>query len=245
MNTNPAAEIRAIVVTDDNAAVRILTVLFQEIGVAAEIARHTESLPDELKHTKFEALVVDCDAVANASTILHRARNNPANSKALFFAIATGTAGRQRAVADGANFVFERPFVPRDIRNVLRTTCELLIRERRRYFRCSVEVPALIVDKKTGIDMPCKTINVSRSGVAVLTPSPLALGSMVDVILFLQPPSPTFQAGGIVVWDDKHGKSGISFNCMAANMQAQLDLWLDTRFTKLLSPQHRSQWLSQ
>ena len=243
MTPNPAAEIRAIVVSNEVATIRLLTALFRELGVTPQVVKGLGALFKELDHTKYEALVLDFDAVLNPPSLIDHARSNPANSKALVFAIVSNTAARQEAIAHGANFVFERPFLIEEIRTVLGTSCDLLVRERRRYFRCAVEASVLLMDKRSGVEFQCKTMNVSRSGLALLTPSPLSLGGDVELTVFLQ--GSTIKGKGIVVWDDKHGKSGISFNCLTSNMQAELDLWLDAHFIKLLSPQHRAQWVSQ
>lgn len=245
MSAHPAAEIRAIIISDDVLTIRLLTALFQEIGVTPQVVTSIEALSKELDRTKYEAFVLDFDSVLSPPTLIHYARSNPANSKALVFAIVSNPVARQQAIAHGANFVFERPILSEDIRIVLGTSCDLLIRERRRYFRCASELPVLLIERKTSVEVQCKTINVSRTGMAVLTPSTWALGTEVDVTLFLQRPAPTIQGRGVVVWDDKHGKSGISFSCLTTKMQADLDLWLDAHFARLLKPQHRAQWLSQ
>ena len=38
------------------------------------------------------------------------------------------------------------------------------------------------------------------------------------------------RAIGTVVWDDKHGKTGISLTCANPQYQIDLDSWLDDQF---------------
>jgi len=76
-------------------------------------------------------------------------------------------------------------------------------------------------------------MNISRSGMAVVTPLPLSLGAEIEIKLFLS--SDPIRATGTVVWDDKHGKSGISFRCITPKMQAHLDAWLNAQFFKVFS----------
>ncbi len=172
------------------------------------------------------------------------ARKSPSNRTAVVFAVSSDTAYRQQALAQGANFVFERPFILAEIRNVLRAAYDLMIRERRRYFRCAAELPILLVKKTSGTDIRCTTINVSSSGMALATPSSLTLGEEVEIVLLLQG-GLTIRASGTVVWDDKHGKSGISFRCRTPQMQAALDSWLGAHFFELLSSRgDHAQWLS-
>jgi hypothetical protein len=40
-------------------------------------------------------------------------------------------------------------------------------------------------------------------------------------------------ARGTIVWDDKHGKSGISFQCVRPELQRTLNTWLDAQFSRM------------
>jgi DNA-binding response OmpR family regulator len=240
-----AAEIRALLVTRDRGTIETFTDLFRELGVDMQPAIAVEGIPEELGRTKYEALILDYDEGSGAPAILDYARKIPSNRTAVVFAVSSDAAYRQQALAQGANFVFERPFILAEIRNVLRAAYDLMIRERRRYFRCAAELPILLVKKTSGTDLRCTTINVSSSGMALATPSSLTLGEEVEIVLLLQGAGLTIRASGAVVWDDKHGKSGISFRCRTPQMQAELDSWLGAHFFELLSARgHHAGWLS-
>jgi hypothetical protein len=102
-----------------------------------------------------------------------------------------------------------------------------MIRERRRYFRCVAEVPVLLVQMLSGADCKCTTINVSSNGVALKGASPLQPGEEIYLILFLQVVDTVVRAIGTVVWDDKHGKAGISFRCANRNIRSNWTLgWM-------------------
>src|SRR6266699_3394765 len=90
---------------------------------------------------------------------------------------------------------------------------DLMVRERRRYFRCSAELPVLLTPASATTDVRYTTIDVSSNGMALSTPSPLNPGEEVRIILFLQAAERVVRAIGTVVWDDKHGKTGLSFQC--------------------------------
>ena len=111
-----------------------------------------------------------------------------------------------------------------------------MVRESRRYFRCTAELPALLSQANAGTDLRCTTINISSAGVALRTPSPLQLGKLVQIALFLPGAGQAVSASGTVVWDDKHGKTGINFQCSKPRDQSELDAWLNTRFYELLTP---------
>jgi hypothetical protein len=73
-------------------------------------------------------------------------------------------------------------------------------------------------------------MNLSSNGVALKVTSPLEPGEEIHLILFLQGADVVVRAIGTVVWDDKHGKTGISFKCASPQHQAELDSWLDVQF---------------
>jgi hypothetical protein len=63
--------------------------------------------------------------------------------------------------------------------------------------------------------------------------APIAFNSGEELILDLTLPdaADTVRAGGTVIWDDKHGKTGLSIQCTGAEMQKHLDSWLDSQFS--------------
>jgi PilZ domain len=78
-------------------------------------------------------------------------------------------------------------------------------------------------------------LSVSSSGVAVVTPAPFTPGKEVEIVLLLHGAELTVRASGTMVWDDKHGKAGITFRCLVPKMQTELDSWLAAHFVELLS----------
>lgn len=226
------AEIRVFVVAGKKTAATFAP-LFRELGIISRESTDPQHVGDELDRTKYEALVLDFDMSSDTPAILDRARANPANRNAVVFAIVNGKAHRQEAIARGANFVFEQPFVIEEVRRVVRTARDLMVCERRRYFRCTAELPLILMEKRSGARLKCMSMNISKSGIAVVTPTPLQVAGQVELSFSLNSDQPSIHAIGTVVWDDKHGKSGISFRCATPKMQADLNAWLDSQFLKL------------
>jgi DNA-binding response OmpR family regulator len=230
-----AAEIRTLLVTPDLWLVTNFTNISRELGIEAQRSGKTGGVPEELGRTKYEAVLVDFDNVPDTLSILARVRASPANKNAVIFAVVSG-GSREQALEQGANFIFERPLEPKEIRRVLYAAYDLMARERRRYFRCTAELQALVTQASANTDVRCTTINISSSGMALSTPSPMNPGEEVRIILFLQATGPVVRANGTVVWDDKHGKTGVRFQCSIERDQAELEGWLDSNFDRLLAP---------
>ncbi len=230
------AEIRALLVTPDPWLVGNFTSVCRELGIAAQSSATIDGVPEELEQAKYEAILVDFDIVPETMTILTGVRESRGNRNALVFAVATDTSHRHQALRQGANFVFERPFDAKEIRRLLYAAYDLMVRESRRYFRCTAELPALLTQANAGTDLRCTTTNISSNGMALRTPSSLHPGEVVRIALFLQAAGRAVRASGTVVWDDKHGKTGVSFQCSIPEDQNELDAWLNTRFYELLTP---------
>jgi DNA-binding response OmpR family regulator len=230
------AEIRALLVTPDPWLVSSFISVCSELGIEAQSSATIHEVPEELAQAKYEAVLVDFDTVPETPTIMGGVRESRGNRNALVFAVATDTAHRHQALRQGANFIFERPFDANEIRRVLYAAYDLMARESRRYFRCTAEIPTLLKQPEAARDLRCTTINISSSGMALKTPSPLHPGEVVQIALFLPGAGQALGASGTVVWDDKHGKTGVNFQCGIPRDQSELDAWLNARFYELLTP---------
>lgn len=222
--------IQALLVTPDLFLITAFTAVCRELGIEVRTTAGSDGIIEELRRAKYEGVLVDFDSTSDPILMLNALRRSPSNRNAVAVAVATKADDQRQALENGVTLVFPRPFDAREIRRVLHGAHELMLRERRRYFRCVAEVPVLLVHTRSGADCKCTTMNVSSSGVALKAPSPLEPGEEIQLILFLQGTDIVVRALGTVVWDDRHGKTGVSFNCASPQHQAELDSWLDVQF---------------
>lgn len=225
-----AAEIRALVVSRDNGLTAAFTDISREFGISAQKSKNSEDgVPEELTLSKYEALLIDFETVQQTVPIFSTIRQSPANRNAVVFAVVGSPDSRQRARDQGATFLLERPLEGEGTRRVLQAAYGLMTSERRRYFRCAAEIPVRLV-RDSGEELACKTINISSNGMAVSGPSPFKTGEKLHIALTLPGCESQLRARATVVWDDKHGKTGLSVECANSQMQRELDSWLDTQF---------------
>jgi len=229
-----AAEIRALVVTRDTSLTATFTDISREFGISAQKSKSSNGgVPDELSLSKYEALLIDFETVPQTMPIFTTIRQSPANRNAVVFAVVGSPDSRQRARDQGATFVLERPLEGEGIRRVLQAAYGMMTSERRRYFRCTAEISVQLV-RDSGEELACKTINISSNGMAVSGPSSLKAGEKLHVALTLPGSDSQVRARATVMWDDKHGKTGLSAECANSQMQRELDTWLDTQFQPTL-----------
>ena len=180
-------------------------------------------------------MVLDFDTVPDARPVLASVRESRSNKNAVVFVVATDQPRRVQVQLDHAKFLFRRPIEPRSVRETLNAAYELMRGERRRHFRCAVGFPVKLTIIDSGKVIECVATNVSSEGVAVATPIPLKPGETVDVALYL-PHESVVHFTGLVIWDDRHGKSGLHFQCSSAEMRSRLDSWLDSQFAEKNAP---------
>jgi DNA-binding response OmpR family regulator len=217
-----------LLLTTDPLLISAFTDESREIGIDAQSVGDSDGFSQQLSDAKYDGLVLDFDTVPAAIPVLGSVRKSRPNKDVVVFAVATGADRRDRALQDGAHFLLQRPIESTEIKRTLTIAFDLMRGERRRYFRCSAELPVELIFI-TGKSLQCFTTNVSSNGMAVKTPVPLKLAETMDIALLL-PETGTVRATGIVIWDDKHGKCGLRVQCSGPEMRKKLDSWLDSQF---------------
>jgi hypothetical protein len=108
---------------------------------------------------------------------------------------------------------------------------ELLLREQRRYFRHSVNLPVTLQEGPT--EQQARITNLSGGGMAVRTVKPLRHGEVLDFQFELSM-GVRISARGQVAWVNSEGMAGIILQMLRGKGSEQLDGWLASR-AKLFS----------
>jgi PilZ domain len=231
---SPAVEIRALVVTHDPGSAATFIQVSSEFGISAQPTRGNDGgIPEELGFAKYEALLLDFETVPQTVRILTTLRRNPANRNAVVFAVVGSDDSRRRARDQGATFLLERPLKTDQTRRVLQAAYGLMACERRRCFRCVAEILVNLV-REDHDPVQCRTINISSNGMAASSPASFRTGETLHILFVLPGSQSETRALGTVVWDDKHGKTGLSMACVNSQMQLELDAWLDANFSRVM-----------
>jgi c-di-GMP-binding flagellar brake protein YcgR len=109
----------------------------------------------------------------------------------------------------------------------------MVVRERRRYFRCPVEIPAFVRAQQPE-DLLCQTVNISEGGIAIQ--APVALDPDTPALVRFSLPGRTNQlfAETTVVWRDQAGLVGLQFQSLAAPQKSELQEWLARKLDETL-----------
>jgi hypothetical protein len=159
-------------------------------------------------------------------------RLSRSNLTAVRFAISASNAETTAAFRKGSGFVFERPLSAQSIRGTLKPAYGLILRERRRYFRCPVAVPVIIVRPGTP-EVRCYSVNISEEGMAVSTFVPLNPGEMVQVQFTLPDHKVALVAESRICWW-KTGHLGVRFVSLSPENKSALQTWLSQKLEEML-----------
>lgn len=220
---------RALVVGCDPEMLAVFSQLFREIHVETYRCMHESELA-QLLSRQFEAIVLDFHPEFCVAGIRQQLKATHQNERAVVFAVASQDETKDTDLALGVDIVVNRPFVPSVLRQILRGAHGRMLRDSQAYFRVTVALPVSITRSVSGSRLQCTSINLSRNGVAEVTPYALKVGERVSIAFCIPGTSVLLTAEGTVIGDDKRGTTGINFECMNWLMQARLLDWLHEQF---------------
>ena len=233
--SQPRFGMKALVVSPDVNVVRLFSNLLGERRIETLDCSLASSAASKLSSEKFEVIVLDCDQVEGSENVLKKLPGP--HKQVVVIAIATEGAQSKRAAVQGATFIVARPIDSTEIRHLLRAAYGRMLRDLQSYFRLAVELPVTI-GTATGALVQCRTLNLSQNGMAVTTRTVFNVGERINVT-FAIPNTPTFVNGdGEVIWDDKHGKTGIRFQCTNPSEQAKFFEWLHDHLVMALDSEN-------
>lgn len=219
--------LKALIVGRDPEMISVFSAMFYEKSIEARKCFLESAALDQLSSEKYEAIVLDFDGVVDCGRILNSLPRP--NEKVLVFAIASAPEKKEAASRAGATLVIERPVTPTKVRQILRVAYGRMLRDGQQYFRLAVELPVSI-RSRSGTVLQCTTLNLSQTGMAVKSPSSFIVGEPINLAFAIPNTGIFVTANGKIIWDDKHGKTGISFECANGSAQSGYYEWLHEHF---------------
>ena len=221
----------ALLVSADPVTIQEFSYALQELSISPDVCREAPAATGLLNSRKFDAVIVDLQLGEQAGLILDEVHLSPSNRTAVTFAI-SGSDAEDTAFRKRSQFVFERPFSGKSIRNTLKPAYGLILRERRRYFRCPISMPVVIL-RRTMPEVRCPSLNISEGGMAVSTFVPLIAGEDVQVQFTLPGHQFPFSAESKVCWC-KTGHLGVRFMSLSQAQKSELQGWLSRKLEQIL-----------
>lgn len=227
-----AALAGALLVSNDGITIKQVRESMQQFDMNPEVCGDVGAALVLLNQRKFEAVIVDLLLGDAANEVLDKVRRSPSNRTAVIFAVSGNDAETAGAFKAGTNFVLRRPLSAASIGRSLKVAYGLILRERRRYFRCPVEFPVAIC--RPGMaEIHGQTLNISENGIAIATSIALQPGVKVQVHFALPGDELRFVVGATICWC-KESYLGLQFSSVSARLTSALQEWLLHRLEESL-----------
>jgi PilZ domain len=212
---------RVLLVCNDAAAVQDLSAGMQRLAIASDVCDDVSLALRLLNRKKFEAVIVDL-GLQHAEQVLEQVRLSASNRTAVTFAIIAPPAAV--SFPTQPNFVMEKPLSASVVDRTLKAAFGLIVRERRRYFRCPTALAAAV--QRNGKEESCHLANISEGGVALTELPPLKPGAQVKVLFTLPGLLFRFVVESEVCWCDEKGRAGLRWVAIPSEHQSALQGWL-------------------
>jgi PilZ domain len=222
----------ALLVSADPATIRQFTLALQELSISPDVCQGETSAISLLTSRKFDTVIVDLELGDQCGLILDAVRLSASNRTAVTCAIGGSNVDATAAFRRMTGFVFGRPLSPQSIRSILKPAYGLILRERRRYFRCPISNPVAIV-RRNMPEVRCQSVNISEGGMAVSTSVPINAGEPVQVQFTIPGHKAPFVAESTICWL-KTGHLGVRFVSLSAERKSELQQWLSRKLEEAL-----------
>ena len=224
--------IRVLLVSRDIGSIDTVCQSAQRMSIHVETCCDGASAIRRLCRTKFEGLFVDLPTEQEAAELLADLRQTTSHKGAIAFAILGPWLTKTQAFQAGANFVIDRPVSSETVLRTLRASYPLLVREKRHYYRCPFEAQ-LWISSATRVEFSATSLNLSESGIAIVSPVSLSVGEKVRLRFNLSGEL-FLTIDGEVCWADASGRVGLRFVNPTPRVTEALQTWLSARLQELV-----------
>jgi len=222
----------ALLVSADPVTIQQFSLALRELSISPDACQDGASAAFLLKRRKFDAVIVDLQLGEQSGHILDEVSLSPSNRTAVTFGIGDNDAKVTSAFRTKSQFVFERPLSAQSIHKTLKPAYGLILRERRRYFRCPVSTP-VIIQRENREEVRCFSLNISDGGMAFSTQVTLLPGESVHVQFTLPDHTAPLLAESTICWS-KTGHLGVRFVSISDEQKSVLHVWLSQKLEETL-----------
>jgi len=224
--------VRLLLVTTDIAVIDSYSRWSQPLAMHIEPCCDADAAMRKLCHSKYEGVAVDLE-IQGGFDLLKKLRTLTANKSALSFAILPDVHEANAHFFTAANFVVRRPIASAVVFRSLKAAYPMMVREKRRYFRCPVQT-SVFVRRGSNAEFTVPSLNISEGGICLNSPVPMQVGDKVTLRLQLPGDSEWLNLSGEVSWSEAAGRIGIQFVGLTDKAKIGLENWLAERLDAAL-----------
>jgi DNA-binding response OmpR family regulator len=215
-------ELEFVLVSSDYATMNAVSGGVKKYGGKFILVPTAEAGRDCLNRRRIDGVFMDLE-VSGALGLIETIRKGTSNNKAVIFACVTDAKEYTTALSAGANFLLRKPLQEDSVAMHITIAKELLERERRRYFRHPVNLPAVLKDGEA--EQHARMTNLSEGGMAVRTAKALRHSAIIDFEFELTLGG-NVSGKGQVAWTNTEGMAGILLQSFRGTGRENLEAWL-------------------
>ena len=216
----------SMIVSRDWQEVSVLECILSGLHIDVDVESELDRAWIRLKKSKVDAIIVDCDSDGTRNFMRKLRTSLPGSAPVV---IASGSPSKNGLRGTGATFVVEKPVSVERAVHTLSAARNLIMNERLRYYRESLDLSAFIM-RDTGKRMKARVVNVSKGGVKLVSNQPLSFAESIRVNFALPHMRTAIQANGKVAWADSQGNAGVRFMQVEPHVAKRLELWVEQRY---------------
>jgi DNA-binding response OmpR family regulator len=224
--------LECLLVSNDPEVARVLQPTLEELSIKLHVCQAAEKGEEILAAEKFDAVIVDCDDLVDGAKVLQSVRAHSSNKSSVTCAILNGRTTATQSFEMGTNFVLQKPIHPVNAMRCFSAAVGLMVRERRRYYRVPIDMPATI-SFVTGKKLKANATNISEGGMALGSLKRLDDEEISGVQFTLPGTSNSVETKAELAWADASGRAGIRFTTMPALSRDHLERWLTVQIAAL------------
>jgi CheY-like chemotaxis protein len=229
-----SSEMHLLLVSNDYATLKAIRTAAAQLGADLACMATSEAGCDYVGRRKIDGIILDLELPA-WELVLEALRLGTSNHFAVAFACTGNRLVGKEARARGAHVVLQKPLRVDDFVSNVQSARDLMIQERRRYFRHQVYLPLTLT--VNGAAQHALITNLSEGGMAVRVTQALECCSLVDFSFQLRA-GPSISGRGNIAWRDSEGMVGIGFQFLRDGGKDALLEWI--RHQERLTMEHPS-----
>jgi hypothetical protein len=164
--------------------------------------------------------------VSETLELIEAIRKGSSNGKVAIFACVQNAGETTATLNAGANFVMRTPLTVEGVALHITIAKDIMLRERRRYFRHAVNLPVTLKDGEG--EQRARVVNLSEGGMAVRAARGLKQWTVIEFALELAL-GMDLSGKGQVAWTSSEGMAGILFQTLHGMGRGYLEAWLAGR----------------
>jgi hypothetical protein len=218
-------ELEFLLVSNDYATLTAVSGGVKKYGAKLGLVPTAEAARDYLERKRTDGVFVDMQ-VSGTLGLIEAVRKGTSNGKAAIFAVVQNAGETTATLNAGANFVLRTPLNVEGVALHITIAKDIMLRERRRFFRHVVNLPVMLKDGEG--EQRGRVINLSEGGMAVRAVRSLKQWTVIEFALELAL-GVDLNGRGQVAWTSSEGMAGILFQTLHGMGRGYLGSWLAGR----------------